>query len=228
MRRLGGPVDRELWPYPPQTVNASYNPLLNQITFPAGILQPPFFDPNADAAINYGAIGAVIGHEIGHGFDDQGRRFDEKGVIRDWWTPTADEAYTKLADALGAQFATYEPVEGMTINPDLTMGENIGDLGGMQMAYAAYHRYLDRCCDGEAPVLDGLSGDQRFFLSWAQVWRSLYTDDALRQQVLTDPHSAPRFRINGIVRNMDAWYAAFGVEEGDALYLPPEERVVIW
>ncbi|MEO0813703.1 MAG: M13 family metallopeptidase, partial [Myxococcota bacterium] len=228
VRRLAGKVDRELWDYPPQTVNASYNPLLNQITFPAGILQPPFFDPNADPAVNYGAIGAVIGHEIGHGFDDQGRRFDEKGLIRDWWTAQADEAYTKLTDALGAQYGQYEPVEGMKINPELTMGENIGDLGGLQMAYAAYHRYLGGCCGGEAPVIDGMTGDQRFFLGWAQVWRSLYTDDALRQQVLTDPHSNPRFRINGIVRNMDPWYSAFGVKPGDALYLEPKDRVVIW
>lgn len=228
VKRLGGPVDREIWGYPPQTVNASYNPLLNQITFPAGILQPPFFDPGADPAINYGGIGAVIGHEIGHGFDDQGRRFDESGKIRDWWTPEADAAYTELTEQLGAQFAEYEPVDGMNINPKLTMGENIGDLGGLQMAYAAYHRYLDSCCGGEAPVIDGMTGDQRFFLGWAQVWRALYTEDALRQRVLTDPHSPPRFRINGIVRNMDPWYAAFGVKEGDALYLAPEQRVVIW
>ncbi|MEO0459614.1 MAG: M13 family metallopeptidase [Myxococcota bacterium] len=228
IRKLDGPVDREEWSYPPQTVNASYNPLLNQITFPAGILQPPFFDPNADPAVNYGAIGAVIGHEIGHGFDDQGRRFDEKGVIRDWWTEEADAAYTGLTDALGAQFAKYEPVPGVHINPKLTMGENIGDLGGLQMAYEAYHRYLDSCCDGEAPVVDGLSGDQRFFLGFAQVWRSEIREDGLRQRLLTDPHSPPRYRINGIVRNMDPWYNAFGVTEEHALYIPKDERVVIW
>ena len=148
--RLGGPVDRDIWPYPPQTVNASYNPLLNQITFPAGILQPPFFDPFADAAVNYGAIGAVIGHEIGHGFDDQGRRFDELGRIRDWWTETANDRFQERADTLGAQYDSYEPVEDGFINGTFTMGENIGDLGGLQMGYAAYQRHLNECCEGGA------------------------------------------------------------------------------
>lgn len=225
---LSGPVDRGEWPYPPQTVNASYNPLMNQITFPAGILQPPFFDPNADAAINYGAIGAVIGHEIGHGFDDQGRRFDENGAIRDWWTAETNARFEERADRLGAQYDTYSPVEGRFVNGDFTMGENIGDLGGLQMAYTAYHRYLDECCGGEAPVLDGLTGDQRFFLSWAQVWRRLYREDNLISRLTTDPHSPSQYRTNGVVRNMDAWYEAFGVTEEDALYLPPEERVSIW
>ena len=226
--RLSGPVDREQWGYPPQTVNASYNPLLNQITFPAGILQPPFFDPKADPAVNYGAIGAVIGHEIGHGFDDQGRRFDEKGRIRDWWTKAADEAFSKRTDRLGAQYSSYEALEGLNVNGKLTMGENIGDLGGLQMAYAAYHRYLDSCCAGKAPVIDGWTGDQRFFLGWAHVWRSKSREDALRQRILTDPHSPPRFRINGVVRNLDPWYAAFGVTEKNGLWLSPEERVRIW
>lgn len=228
LKRLGGPVDREIWDYPPQTVNASYDPLLNQITFPAGILQPPFFDPKADPAVNYGGIGAVIGHEIGHGFDDQGRRFDELGRIRDWWTLTADARFKAKTDALGAQYDSYEPVTGLHINGQLTMGENIGDLGGLQMAYAAYHRYLDECCGGEAPVIDGLTGDQRFFLGWAQVWRATAREDELRRRLVTDPHSPPEYRINGIVRNLDAWYEAFGVSEGDALYLPPEDRVRIW
>jgi endothelin-converting enzyme/putative endopeptidase len=228
LSRLEGPVDRDLWPYPPQTVNASYNPLLNQITFPAGILQPPFFDLAADPAVNYGAIGAVIGHEIGHGFDDQGRRFDEKGRIRDWWTQTSNDAFQAKADQLGAQYDAYEPIPGAHISGQLTMGENIGDLGGMQMAYAAYHRFLDQCCNGEAPVLDGLTGDQRFFLAWAQVWRGKYREDELRQRLETDPHSPPYYRINGVVRNVDAWYEAFGVKEDDALYLSPENRVRIW
>lgn len=228
LKRLGGPVDRELWPYPPQTVNASYNPLLNQITFPAGILQPPFFDPYADAAVNYGAIGAVIGHEIGHGFDDQGRRFDEKGRIRDWWTEAANERFQVKADVLGAQYDSYEPVEGLNINGTLTMGENIGDLGGLQMAYAAYQRHLDACCAGEAPVIDGLTGDQRFFLGWAQVWRAKAREDEIRRRLVTDPHSPPEYRINGVVRNLDIWYDAFGVTEDDALYLTPDERVRIW
>ena len=228
VERLAGPVDRELWDMSPQTVNAYYNPLLNQITFPAAILQPPFFDAAADAAVNYGAIGAVIGHEIGHGFDDQGRRFDEQGRIRDWWTATADERFSQRAQQLGAQYDAYEPLPGMFINGQLTMGENIGDLGGLQMAYAAYHRYLDENVGGEAPVLDGLTGDQRFFLSWAQVWRAKARDDYTRAQLVSDPHSPPRYRINGVVRNLDAWYEAFAVGEEHALYLPPEERIRIW
>jgi putative endopeptidase len=225
---LNGPVDRGEWPYPPQTVNASYNPLMNQITFPAGILQPPFFDPHADPAVNYGGIGAVIGHEIGHGFDDQGRRFDENGAIRDWWTAETNERFEQRADRLGAQYDGYSPVEGRFVNGDFTMGENIGDLGGLQMAYTAYHRYLDACCDGEAPVIDGFTGDQRFFLAWAQVWRRLYREDNLIARLTTDPHSPSQYRTNGVVRNLDAWYAAFGIGEDDALYLPPEERVSIW
>lgn len=228
LKELKGPVDREKWPYPPQTINASYNPFLNQITFPAGILQPPFFDPLADAAANYGAIGAVIGHEIGHGFDDQGRRFDEKGQIRDWWSPNADQAYKELSARLGKQFSTYEPVKGLRLNAELTMGENIGDLGGLQMAYAAYHRHLLACCDGKAKKIDGTTGDQRFFLSWAQVWRAKFREDEARQRVLTDPHSPPRFRINGIVRNMDPWYNAFNVDPTHALFLPKNRRIAIW
>jgi len=228
VERLAGPVDRELWDMSPQTVNAYYNPLLNQITFPAAILQPPFFDPNADPAVNYGGIGAVIGHEIGHGFDDQGRRFDELGRIRDWWTATADERFSERTQELGSQYDSYEALPGMFINGQLTMGENIGDLGGLQMAYAAYHRYLDENSNGEAPVLDGLTGDQRFFLSWAQVWRSKARDDYTRARLVSDPHSPPRYRINGVVRNLDAWYDAFGVTADDELYLPEDQRVRIW
>jgi endothelin-converting enzyme/putative endopeptidase len=224
--RLGGPVDRALWPYPPQTVNASYNPLLNQITFPAGILQPPFFDPHADAAVNYGAIGGVIGHEIGHGFDDQGRRFDEKGRIRDWWTPTSDERFQERSGKLVEQFNGYSPIEGMHVNGQLTLGENIGDLGGLEMAYAAYQRHV--AVHGEPPVIDGYTGDQRFFMAWAQVWRSMIREDALRQRLVTDPHSPAQYRVNGAVRNIDAWYEAFDVGPQAALYLPPEERVSIW
>lgn len=225
---LGKPVDRERWGYPPQTVNASYNPLLNQITFPAGILQPPFFDPAADPAVNYGAIGAVIGHEIGHGFDDQGREFDEKGRIRNWWSEASNEAFKAKTAKLGAQYDSYEPLPGAHISGELTMGENIGDLGGLQMAYAAYRRHLAQTSGGEAPVIDGLTGDQRFFLAWAQVWQGKYREDELRQRLETDPHSPPYFRINGPVRNLDAWYEAFGVTAEDDLYLPPEERVRIW
>jgi endothelin-converting enzyme/putative endopeptidase len=225
LARLGGPVDRERWDYPPQTVNASYNPLMNQITFPAGILQPPFFDLAADPAVNYGAIGAVIGHEIGHGFDDQGRQFDEKGRIRDWWSSASNEKFTEKTKMLGAQYNSYEPIPGAKISGDLTMGENIGDLGGLQMAYAAYKRHLG---GSEAPVIDGLTGDQRFFLAWAQVWQGKYREDELRQRLETDPHSPPYYRINGVVRNLDAWYEAFGVTPEDDLYLAPEARVRIW
>jgi putative endopeptidase len=224
--RLDGPVERDEWGYPPQTVNASYNPLLNQLTFPAGILQPPFFDPGADAAVNYGAIGAVIGHEMGHGFDDQGRRFDETGKIRDWWTAAADEAFSQRTDQLGAQYDSYEPLPGMHINGQLTMGENIGDLGGVEMAWSAYQKFVAE--HGEPAVLDGFTGAQRFFMAWAQVWRAKSREDALRQQLLTDPHSPAKYRINGIVRNVDAWYEAFDVQPDDALYLPPDQRVNIW
>jgi endothelin-converting enzyme/putative endopeptidase len=224
--RLGGPVDRGLWGMNPQTINASYNPLLNQITFPAGILQPPFFDPHADPAVNYGAIGAVIGHEIGHGFDDQGRRFDATGRIRDWWTETASQRFQERADRLGGQYNSYEPLEGLNVNGELTMGENIGDLGGLEMAYAAYRRHVAQ--HGEPPVVDGITGDQRFFLAFAQVWRSQLREGTLRERVLTDPHSPPEYRVNGVVRNIDAWYRAFNIEPGNRLYLPPEQRVRIW
>jgi len=226
LKRLRGPVDRDLWGMNPQTVNAYYNPLMNQITFPAAILQAPFFDPAADPAINYGAIGGVIGHEIGHGFDDQGRKFDEKGLIRDWWTETSNERFTARSTMLGAQYDAFEPIEGLHVSGQLTMGENIGDLGGLQMAYAAYKRYVAE--HGDPPVIDGFTGDQRFFMSWAQVWRAKMREDAARRQIVTDPHSPPQERVNGVVRNLDAWYEAFDVQEGDKLYLAPDQRVRIW
>jgi endothelin-converting enzyme/putative endopeptidase len=226
VKRLGGPVDRDVWPYPPQTVNASYNPLLNQLTFPAGILQPPFFDPKADVAVNYGAIGAVIGHEMGHGFDDQGREFDDQGKIRDWWTEKSDERYQQRVDMIVPQYNGYSPIDGMNVNGELTLGENLGDLGGLEMAFSAYRRHVAE--NGEPPILDGFTGDQRFFLAWAQLWRQLIRDEALRQQLITDSHSPTVYRVNGIVRNMDAWYEAFDVSEDAALYLPPEERVSLW
>jgi len=226
LSRLPNPVDRALWGMNAQTINASYSGVLNQITFPAGILQAPFFDPSADPAVNYGAIGAVIGHEIGHGFDDQGRRFDGSGKLRDWWTEVSARRFAERTAKLGAQYGTYEPIKGMKLNPQLTMGENIGDLGGVEMAYAAYRRYVAQ--HGEPPVINGLTGDQRFFLAWAQVWRGKEREDVLRQQVLTDRHSPDEFRVNGVVRNIDAWYKAFNVQPGDKLYLPPEQRVSIW
>ena len=226
LSRLPNPVDRRLWSMNAQIINASYNPLMNQITFPAGILQAPFFDPNADPAVNYGAIGAVIGHEIGHGFDDQGRRFDPQGRVRDWWSQVAAQRFTERTTRLGQQYNGYRPLPDLNVNGQLTMGENIGDLGGLEMAYAAYRRHVAQ--HGEPPVINGLTGDQRFFLSWAQVWRNRDREGALRQRVLTDPHSPAEFRINGAVRNIDAWYRAFNVQPGDRLYLPPEQRVHIW
>lgn len=223
--KLGGPIDETEWFMTPQTVNAYYSPNRNEIVFPAAILQPPFFDPNADPAVNYGGIGAVIGHEIGHGFDDQGRKSDGDGVLRDWWTEEDAAAFEKLADALGAQYETYEPIEGFPVNPELTMGENIGDIGGLNMAYHAYKLSLN---GEEAPVIDGYTGDQRFFMAWAQVWKRVVREEALKNQVATDPHSPAQYRVNGVVRNMDAWYEAFDITEGDDLYLAPEERVRIW
>jgi putative endopeptidase len=233
---LGGPIDKTEWFMLPQTVNAYYSPNRNEIVFPAAILQPPFFNISADPAINYGAIGGVIGHEMGHGFDDQGAKSDGDGVLRNWWTPEDEAAFKALTDALVGQYNAYCPIdEGETcVNGRLTLGENIGDLGGLSMAYKAYKMSLDENGDGiiseeeEAPVLGGMTGDQRFFMSWAQVWRTKYRDDALRQRILTDPHSPPVYRVNGVVRNLDEWYEAFGVTPDDELYLPPEERIRIW
>jgi predicted metalloendopeptidase len=223
--KLGSPVDRDEWFMTPQTVNAYYSSLRNEIVFPAAILQPPFFDPNADPAINYGGIGAVIGHEIGHGFDDQGRKSDGQGLLRNWWTEEDLERFDARAQNLGRQYATYEPIPGIALNPELTMGENIGDLGGLSLAHHAYQIATE---GEEQPVLDGFTGDQRFFLAWAQVWKRKYREAELRRRIVTDPHSPSEFRTNGIVRNMDAWYEAFDVEPDDDLYLAPEERVSIW
>jgi len=226
LSRYPKPVDRSLWDMVPQEVNAYYNPLANQITFPAAILQPPYFDPNADPAVNYGGEGGVIGHEMGHGFDDEGRHFDETGKVRDWWTADAAKAFGERAAVLGAQFDSYEPIAGVHINGKLTMGENLGDLGGLEAAYAAWRRYVAQ--HGEPPVIDGFTGDQRFFIAYAQSWQTKVREGALRQQILTNPHSPAEYRVNGIVRNVDAWYAAFNIQPGDKLYLPPEKRVHIW
>lgn len=223
--RLGGPVDKSEWGMTPQTVNAYYSPPRNEIVFPAAILQEPFFDPYADPAVNYGGIGAVIGHEIGHGFDDQGRKSDGDGMLRDWWSSEDATNFSKLTEKLGAQYSSYEPVEGFFVNPELTMGENIGDVGGLAMAYHAYKLSLN---GQEAPEIGGYSGDQRFFMAWAQVWKRIVREEALKNQIASDPHSPARYRVNGVVRNMDAWYDAFDIGEDDALYLPPEERVQIW
>ncbi len=222
--RSDGPVDRGDWLMTPQT-NDAYNGSLRDIVFPAGILQAPMFDAAADPAYNYGAIGGVIGHEMTHGFDDQGRSIDSTGALRDWWTPADAAAFKARAAILGAQYAKYEPVPGMFINPGLTMGENIADLGGLSIALQAYHESLG---GKPAPVVDGFTGDQRVFLGWAQVWAGKMKEEAIRRQVASDPHSFRKFRVNGVVRNIDGWYAAFGVKPGEALYVAPAERARIW
>jgi endothelin-converting enzyme/putative endopeptidase len=226
LKRFPKPVDRSLWGMYPQTINAYYNPLANQITFPAAILQPPFFDPNADAAANYGAIGAVIGHEMGHGFDNEGRKFDPTGKLRDWWSPEAAKSFTSRTDRLVAQYNGFKPFPDLALNGKLTLGENIGDLSGVEAAYAAYKKYTAK--HGEPPVIDGLTGDQRFFIAYAQAWQQKQREDAERQQVITNEHSPGKYRVNGVVRNVDAWYKAFNVQPGDKLYLPPDQRVHIW
>lgn len=223
--RLGKPTDREEWGMNPQRVNAYYNATFNEIVFPAAILQPPFFDPRADAAVNYGGIGGVIGHEMGHGFDDQGAKSDARGVLRTWWNERDVAAFKQLGDRLAAQYGGYEPLPGAKLNGRLELGENIGDNGGLQVAYEAYRLSLG---DKPAEALDGFTGDQRFFLGWAQVWRVLFREPELRNRILTDNHAPGEFRANGTVRNMDAWYAAFDVKPGDKLFLPPGERVKIW
>ncbi len=228
VRRLHQPVDRSEWGMTPQTVNAYYNSTQNEIVFPAAILQPPFFDPKADPAVNYGGIGGVIGHEISHGFDDQGRKSDGTGKLTDWWTKADADAFKKKTDMLGAQYSKFTPIAAMPdehVNGQLTMGENIGDAGGINFALDAYHESLH---GRPAPVIDGLTGDQRVFLAWAQVWRGKTRDDAMVQRLHTDPHSPERARVNGPMRNVDAWYKAFNVQPGDKLYLAPEDRVKIW
>jgi putative endopeptidase len=225
LNRLNDPVDKDEWGMTPQTVNAYYNSANNEIVFPAAILQPPFFDPDGDAAVNYGGIGGVIGHEIGHGFDDQGSKSDGDGVLRNWWTPEDKANFEALTARLGAQYDTFEPIPGFPVQGGLTMGENIGDAAGVAVGLEAYHLSLN---GQPAPVLDGITGDQRFFYGWAQVWQSKYREDALKQQIATDPHSPAEFRVIGPVRNSDAWYDAFDVRPGDKYYLAPEDRVRIW
>jgi len=223
---LPNPVDRGLWGMTPQTNNAYYDPSTNQITFPAAILQPPYFDPNADPAANYGSIGATIGHEIGHGFDDQGRLYDASGKLNDWWTKASADAYAVKTGKLVAQYDSYEPLPGTNIKGQLTLGENIGDLAGLEVAYDAYRRYV--ATHGEPPVIGGLTGDQRFFVAYGYSWETKYRDGYLRGILLTNPHSPAKYRVNGVVRNMDAWYKAFNVKPGDKMYLAPEQRVRIW
>ncbi|MBK9034388.1 MAG: M13 family metallopeptidase [Myxococcales bacterium] len=230
LARLGQPIDRDEWGMTPMTVNAYYNPGLNEIVFPAAILQPPFFDANADDAVNYGGIGAVIGHEISHGFDDQGAQYDAKGALANWWTADDTAKFKVATNQLVAQYGTYCPVAAVDgkpaqcVNGELTLGENIADLAGLTVAYSAYQLALG---GKPAPVLDGLTGDQRFFLGWAQVWRRLYRDQELANRLVTDPHSPSEFRTS-VVRNLDAWYEAYKPAATDALFLAPDARVRIW
>jgi putative endopeptidase len=223
--RLDKPVDRAEWDMTPQTVNAYYDPTKNEIVFPAAILQPPFFDPQADPAINYGAIGGVIGHEMTHGFDDQGRKYDGSGKLTDWWTKADSDRFEERAKRLVEQYSAFEPLPGAHVNGALTLGENIADLGGLLLALDAYHASLR---GQPAPVIDGLTGDQRVFLGWAQAWTSKVRPDALRQRLATDPHSPETLRVNGVMRNVDGWYGAFDVKPGEKLYLAPDQRTRIW
>lgn len=223
--KLGKPVDRTEWGMTPQTVNAYYRPTMNEIVFPAAIMQPPFFDPDVDDAVNYGAIGSIIGHELSHGFDDQGRKFDGRGMLADWWTEADGIEYEKRSAGLVAQFDAYQPIPDQNINGELTLGENIADLAGLVVAYRAW-KILQQ--DQKAPVIDGFTGDQRFFIGYAQAWRSKSREEAMRERLLSDPHSPPRYRVNGILPNMTEFYEAFDVREGDGMYLPAEDRVKIW
>ena len=225
LSELGKPVDKKKWAMSPATVNAYNGFLENKIVFPAGILAPPFFDPSADAAVNYGSIGAIIGHEIMHGFDDQGRKFDEDGRAKDWWTKADADRFKALTAELGKQYAAYEAAPGVFINGDFTMGENIGDMSGLEVAYEAYKISLG---GKPAPVIDGLTGDQRLFLAFAQAWRGEQREDAIKTQVASDPHSPRRYRIIGPLRNLDAWYQAFNIGADSKFYIPPEKRVRIW
>jgi len=223
--RLNQPVDRTEWEMTPATINAYYSSTKNEIVFPAAILQPPFFDPEGDPAVNYGGIGGVIGHEITHGFDDQGRKSDGDGRLSEWWTKADEEKFNVQAERLGKQYSATEVLPGAKINGELTMGENIADLGGLLLALDAYHLSLK---GQPAPVIDGLTGDQRVFLGWAQVWRGKYRDDFMKQILVSDPHSPPVARVDVPMRNIDAFYDAFGIKPGDPMYVPPEQRVRIW
>jgi putative endopeptidase len=225
LAKVGKPIDPQEWDMTPQTVDAYNGGLENKIVFPAGLLQPPMFNPKADAAVNYGAVGAIIGHEILHGFDDQGRKIDADGKLRDWWTAEDAKRFTAEADKLASQYDAFEPLPGLHINGKLTLGENIADLGGLVIALDAYHASLK---GKPAPVLDGLTGDQRLLLAFAQAWRGKQRDDDVKEQVASDPHSPQKFRVIGPTRNIDAWYDAFGVKPGDANYLKPEDRVRLW
>ncbi|MGE0044058.1 MAG: M13 family metallopeptidase [Vicinamibacterales bacterium] len=225
LAKVGKPIDPTEWGMTPQTINAYYNPVRNEIVFPAAILQPPFFNMAADDAVNYGAIGAVIGHEMGHGFDDQGRHYDGDGALRDWWTEKDAEEFTKRTRMLVEQFNQFEPLPGLHVNGELTLGENIGDLTGLEIAHRAYLKSLG---GKDAPVIDGLTGDQRYYMGWVQGWRAKRRDDSMRSLVLTNPHAPEMYRAVGPVRNVDAFYTAFDVKDGDKMFLAPAQRVKIW
>ena len=225
LNKLGKPIDREEWGMTPQTINAYYNPEMNEIVFPASILQPPFFDANADDAVNYGAIGGAIGHEISHGFDDQGSQYDGDGNLRNWWTPADNKNFAAKTKMLVAQYGAYSPLPGYNVNGELTLGENIGDNSGVAIAYKAYKISLK---GKKAPVIDGLTGDQRFFMGFGQVWRTKMRDPQMIVRIKTDPHSPGQFRANGTMMNQPAFYEAFNVKPGDKMYLAPKDRVIIW
>jgi endothelin-converting enzyme len=225
MAKLGSPIDRDEWFMTPQTVNAYYDPTMNEVVFPAAILQPPFFNMEADEAANYGAIGAAIGHEMTHGFDDQGRKSDGAGNLRDWWTEEDEQQFKQRAQLMIEQYETYNPVDTMHLNGKLTLGENIADLGGLTIAYYAYKKSLQ---GNAAPIIEGMTGEQRFFYGWSQIWRRKYRDEELRKRILTDPHSPSKYRVIGILSNMPEFYKAFDITENDKMYRPSEVRVQIW
>ncbi|MFS8138810.1 MAG: M13-type metalloendopeptidase, partial [Thermomonas sp.] len=225
INKLGKPIDRSEWGMTPQTINAYYNPEMNEIVFPAAILQPPFFNPKADDAANYGAIGAVIGHEISHGFDDEGSQYDGAGNLQDWWTKQDHEQFAAKTKALVAEYSAFEPVKGFHLNGELTLGENIADNSGLAIAYKAYKISLH---GQPAPVIDGMTGEQRFYAGFAQVWRDKMRDDAMVAQIKSDPHSIPVDRVLGTVVNQPGFYDAFSVKPGDKMYVAPDKRVIIW
>ena len=225
VQKLGKPIDRDEWGMTPQTINAYYNPGMNEIVFPAAILQPPFFDPRSDEAANYGGIGAVIGHEISHAFDDQGSKYDGDGNLSNWWNELDRQKFKQLTARLVDQYSEYSPLPGKHVNGQLTLGENIADLSGLAIAHKAYRLSLR---GQTAPVIDGWTGDQRFFMGWGQVWKRKYRDAEMMRRLLTDPHAPSWYRANGPIINIDSFYEAFAVKPGDALYCPPEQRIKIW
>ena len=223
--KLGGPIRKWEWLMTPQMVNAYYNPSMNEIVFPAAILQPPFYNIDADDAVNYGGIGAIIGHEMGHAFDDQGSKYDAKGNLRDWWTAKDKKEFKARSANLVTQYSKYRVYDDLYVNGELTLSENIGDLSGLNIAFKAYQTSLN---GKPAPVIDGLTGDQRFFMGFAQIWRSKFVEETMRNIVATDSHSPEEFRTLGVLSNMNEFYEAFDVREGDAMYIPPKDRVKIW